>query len=103
MVKPDLPALVKLDSYDYAVFGALHATVRYVSPDAISQQTVHGDMPFYRVRVAISKEPRHGRASEIVLRPGMSATVDIRSGSRTVLEYLTKPISRMMDESLKEK
>ena len=96
-------AWVKLDAFDYTIYGELKAKVSYISSDAITENSIHGEMAFYRVRIEISKDELTGRQKEISLRPGMTATVDVQSGKRTVLSYLTKPISKMMHESLKEK
>ena len=96
-------AWVKLDSFDYTVFGELKGKVSFISSDAITENSMRGEMAFYRIRIEISKEALTGRQKEITLRPGMTATVDIKSGDRTVMSYLIKPISKMMRESLNEK
>jgi membrane fusion protein, adhesin transport system len=96
-------AWVKLDAFDYTVYGELKAKVSYISSDAITESSIRGEMAFYRVRIEIAKDELTGRQKEIALRPGMTATVDVKSGNRTVLSYLIKPISKMMHESLNEK
>ena len=66
-------------------------------------QTPRGEQTFFRVRVGINAEQINVRAQKILLRPGLEATIDIRSGRRTIMHYLTKPINRVFDESLNEK
>lgn len=43
------------------------------------------------------------RAERIDIQPGMTAMVEIKTGSNTVLRYLTKPIIKTMTESLGER
>ncbi len=103
VVQVDMPANLKFDAFDYTVFGSLTGRVLEVSPDAITVPTPRGDQTYFRVRVAIDSEQANRRASKIVLRPGLEASVDIRTGRRTIMRYITKPISRMFDESLQER
>jgi adhesin transport system membrane fusion protein len=44
-----------------------------------------------------------GRGDEIVIKPGMTASVDIKAMERTVLSYLTKPITKTLSEGLGER
>lgn len=96
-------AWVKLDAFDYTVYGELKGKVSFISSDAITENSMRGEMAFYRLRVEIAKDALTGKQKEITLRPGMTATVDVKSGDRTVMSYLIKPISKMMRESLNEK
>jgi multidrug efflux pump subunit AcrA (membrane-fusion protein) len=102
-----LPVSVKLDAYDYSVYGVLRGKVSYVSPDALVENTAQGQAFYYRVQVLIDKqEISHGGKKgikAIVMQPGMTATLDISTGEKTVLSYLTKPITKTMSESLKER
>ena len=104
-VKPGLPATVKLDAYDYTIYGSFHGKVTYISADTLSDETrTANEPPFYRVQVKIRNSdltPRAGKSIEI--QPGMTATVEIRTGSNTVLKYLSKPITKTMNESLSER
>lgn len=100
-VKVGQPAHVKLDAYDYSIFGAMEGQVIYISPDTLIEDTKNGPVPFYRVHVRISGNEYKGKAKEQVeVRPGMTAQIDIRLRDRTVLSYLTKPITKMLDQSM---
>jgi adhesin transport system membrane fusion protein len=56
------------------------------------------------VRVTITgKEFKGDKASEIKLRPGLTATVEIKALDRTVLSYLTKPITKTLNQSMGER
>lgn len=96
-------AIVKLDAYDFSIFGAMTGEVIYISPDTLMQQTPRGEEPYYRVQIRIGKAQYANRADEIVIRAGMTATVDIKARERTVLSYLTKPITKTLSEGLGER
>lgn len=102
-VKEGQQATVKLDAYDYSIFGAMKGTVSYISPDTLMEQTPKGEEPYYRVLIVINGAEFAGRGDEIVIKPGMTASVDIKAMERTVLSYLTKPITKTLSEGLGER
>lgn len=102
-VKEGQEASVKLDAYDYSIFGAMKGEVFYISPDTLMQKTANGEEPYYRVQIRIGDAQYADRADEIVIRPGMTVSVDIKGMERTVLSYLTKPITKTLSEGLGER
>lgn len=102
-VKEGQDATVKLDAYDYSIFGAMNGTVNYISPDTLIEQTPNGEEPYYRVLIVITGAEFEGRKEKIVIKPGMTASVDIKAMERTVLSYLTKPITKTLSEGLGER
>lgn len=102
-VKEGQHANVKLDAYDYSIFGAMDGVVTYISPDTLTEQTPKGEVSYYRVQIRIKGAEFQKRAKDIVIRPGMTATVEIKALERTVLNYLTKPITKTISESLGER
>lgn len=97
-------ASVKLDAYDSSIFGAMHGKVIYISPDVLTEETRQGTSVYYRVRIRITGTEFQGdKANEIRLRPGLTASVDIKAMERTVLSYLTKPIAKTFSRSLGER
>ncbi|MGX8220239.1 HlyD family efflux transporter periplasmic adaptor subunit [Psychrobacter celer] len=102
-VKEGQYATVKLDAYDYSIFGAMKGTVNYISPDTLIEKTPKGEEPYYRVLIVINGAELAGRGDEIVIKPGMTASVDIKAMERTVLSYLTKPITKTLSEGLGER
>ena len=78
-------ASVKLDAYDSSIFGAIHGTVSYISPDVLTEETRQGPSMYYRVRIRLSgTEFKGDKANEIYLRPGLTASVEIKALERTV-------------------
>jgi adhesin transport system membrane fusion protein len=101
-VKPGLPATVKLDAYDYSIYGSLKGEVSYISADTLNEDVRNNEQPYYRFksrRGAQSGSPQ----KRIDIQPGMTATVEIKTGSNTVWRYLTKPITKTISESLGER
>lgn len=102
-VKENQVASVKLDAYDYSIFGAMTGRVTYISPDTLMEQTPKGEEPYYRVQIKITGAEFSARRDEIVIRPGMTASVDIKAQQRSVLSYLTKPLTKTFSEGLGER
>lgn len=96
-----LRANVKLDAYDYTLYGSLKGQVVYISPDTLEEDLKRDETPYYRVHVE-TREPDAGGRVRLDVRPGMTATVEIITGERSVASYLLKPLRRTLDESLHE-
>ncbi len=97
-------ASVKLDAYDSSIYGAMQGKVSYISPDVLTEDSKQGPVTYYRVRIEITNAEFKGeKAKEIHLRPGLTATVEIKAMERTVLSYLTKPISKTFSQSMGER
>jgi adhesin transport system membrane fusion protein len=103
-IKVNLPAKVKLDAYDYTIFGTMTGRVNYVSPDSLQEESKGGVITYYRVKVSIfEKDYKNDQSGDIEIRPGMTATVDIQTGKRSILSYLIKPITKTFTESFGER
>ncbi len=101
-IHPGLPAVVKISAYDYAIYGGLDGKVTLISPDTMSNQArtdqlkLDPNQVYYRILVQTdgnSLKDKNGKAMPII--PGMIATVDVKTGEKTVFQYLIKPITRM--------
>ena len=103
-VRPGLPASVKLDAYDYTLYGTLMGEVSYISADTLNEEVRGNDQPYYRVQIKTRAQNLVSRRNQrIDIQPGMTATVEIMTGKNTVLRYLTKPITKTINESLGER
>mgnify|MGYP003418420947 CR=1 FL=1 len=103
-VRAGLPASVKLDAYDYTVYGALPGEVVYISADTLTEEVRGSEQPYYRVQIKTHARHLVGRENQrIVIQPGMTSSVEIKTGSSTVWRYLTKPITKTLHESLGER
>lgn len=93
---PGLPATVKITAYDFAIYGGLKGVVEHISPDTIIDEekarSGRGDPWFYRVYIRTDSAELHVRDKEFPIIPGMVATVEIRTGEKSILSYLLKPV-----------
>ena len=98
-------AAVKFDAYDSSIYGDGEGRVSYISPDTLAEQAPGmQEHTYYRVHVRVdtnSMKKFEGKA--IRLQPGMTATVEIKTGNNTVLSYLLKPVIKTLSESLGER
>ena len=97
---PGQKAVVKFSAYDFAIYGGLEAKLEHISADTI---TTEEDESYYRVRVRTKKGYLGTEANKYPIIPGMTATVDILTGKKTVLEYLLKPVLRAKEYALRER
>lgn len=101
-LRPGMPVVVKVTAYDYAIYGGLNGVVKLISPDTLSNDTrrselkLNPDETFYRILVETDTNyllDKNNHKMEII--PGMVASVDIKTGEKSVFDYLIKPITRM--------
>lgn len=104
-VKEGLPATVKFDAWDYTIYGSFPGLVAYISADTLNEDARStNEEPAYRVQVKLEGKDLAGLGPEPVkIQPGMTATVEIRTGSNTVLNFLTKPVTKTLHESMGER
>lgn len=101
-IRPGLPATVKVTAYDSSIYGDLKGTVEVVSPDTL-QDEVRRDQFYYRVYVRTqSAELKNRNGKTFPILPGMVANVEIKTGQKSVLDYLIKPLNKL-NEALRER
>jgi len=101
-IHPGQAATVKITAYDYAIYGGLKGEVATISPDTI-QDEVDPQIHYYRVFIRTESDALfNDDGRRFPIGPGMIATVDIHTGSKTVLDYLLKPLNRAR-EALRER
>lgn len=101
-VHPGQAALVKISAYDYAIFGGLDGAVATISPNTVRDE-VRPEQVYYRVLIRTRRDHLVNAAGRrFPIAPGMIATVDIRTGEKTVWQYLVKPFNRAQ-EALRER
>lgn len=99
-----LPATIRLDPFDYTIYGTVPGEVFYVSADTLKEDTRQGEEIYYRVHVKPQSNPATTTTGrEVQLLPGMTAQVDIRTGERSLVDYLLKPIRKTLSESFGER
>ncbi|TDQ81496.1 adhesin transport system membrane fusion protein [Dongia mobilis] len=99
VVEMGQPVRIKISAYDFTRFGTLSGTLTYISADSVADDEGN---TFFQVLVTPDKSYLGETPGEYPIRPGMTATVDIRTGTRTVIEFLLKPVMRLRYDSLRE-
>ena len=95
-VWPELKTMTHISAYDHALFGGLEGTLSYISPDTFSNAE---SREFYKIRVALDSDRFD---DERVVRPGMTAEINILTGRISVLGALLKPLTRLRATALRE-
>ncbi len=93
-------AVVKISTYDFETYGGLKGEVANVAADT-SQD--HDGRPYYRVVVHTGKSYLGNKPGEYPITPGMQATVDIKTGTKTVMQYLVGPIIKLQHDAFRER
>ena len=103
-VKVGQKASVKLDAYDFSIFGGFEGKVKHISSDTLVEKTAKGDEFFFRVLISIDgREIVSKIGKTVAVSPGMTGQIDIITGERTVLTYLAKPVIKTLNEAFTER
>ncbi|OCH21441.1 HlyD family type I secretion periplasmic adaptor subunit [Aliivibrio sp. 1S128] len=97
-LRPGLPAIIKFSAYDFTRYGGLQGTLEHISADTIQDEEGNS---FYLVRVRTSQDDLIEKTQFYII-PGMTTSVDIITGKRSILDYLLKPIMQVKGSALKE-
>ncbi len=114
-------AAIKIDTFNFTRYGLLHGTVLTVSNDAIQRERPQDRQPdkpqateagssepkgqelVYAARVSLDRARMQVEDKIVQLSPGMAVTVEIKTGSRSILSYLLSPLVRYKHDSLRER
>jgi membrane fusion protein, hemolysin D len=120
-IRPGQEAEIKVDTFPFTRYGLLHGKVLTVSQDSIvrprpqdksndkpqgaesSASEPKGEELVYAARVSLDRSQMQVDENLVNLSPGMAVTVEIKTGSRTVMSYLLSPVLRYKQESLRER
>lgn len=103
---------ISLDAYDYSLYGNLTGELINISPDTLSDTNAQGSLVntpngqpsvYYKVNIRLAKEQTNPKAQLIEIKPGMTAGIDIRTGTRNLLNYLLNPVTKTLGNSLNER
>ncbi len=88
-IHPGANAMVKISAYDFSIHGGLKGKVVDISPDTITDKKGN---TFYIIHIETEKNYLGTKLHPLEIIPGMTATVDIVTGKKTVMQYILKPI-----------
>ena len=112
-------AEIKIDTFNFTRYGLLHGQVLSVSQDAIINERQNdrprelgtqndssepkGQELNYSAHISLDRTKMRIDDRMVNLSPGMAVTVEINTGSRTMLSYLLSPLLRYRQETLRER
>jgi HlyD family secretion protein/adhesin transport system membrane fusion protein len=99
-VREGQPAKVKIDAYDYSRYGALNGTVERISPTTFVDER---GVAYYEVTVDLEKIYFRDDPQQFGLVSGMTGEADIKTGEKTVFQYMWKPIYTNLDLAFTER
>ncbi len=99
-LRPQLDAMVKLSAYDFSIYGGLKGKLTNISADTITDEK---DESYYLVRIKTNKSYLGTEQKPLPIMVGMTVSVDIITGKKTVLDYLLKPILKAKQSALRER
>ena len=93
LVHVGMPVSIKIDAFDYTIYGSINGKLDYVSSDTLTDNGPNGaQQSFYRATVTFSPDQVNNKLNVKSLKAGMTATADIRLGARSVLVFILKPV-----------
>jgi adhesin transport system membrane fusion protein len=102
-IHPGQEAMVKLTAYDFSIYGGLEANVENISADTITEDKNGKSESYYLVQVRTKSGTFTGTHKKLPIIPGMVSTVHIKTGKKTILQYLMKPVLKAKYDALRER
>lgn len=99
-VKEGQPVEIKIETFQFSLYGTIPGHVLTVSDDAVPLEKVG---LVYPTRVSMDRSTIHVEGKQVNLSPGMAVTVEIKTGQRRIIEYLLSPLLKSVQESLRER
>lgn len=99
-VNPGQDAEVKVETFPFTKYGTINGKITQVSSDAIQNEKLG---LIYSTRVKLAKDTIRVENKTVRLTPGMAVTVEVKTGSRRVIEYFLSPLMQVTSESLRER
>lgn len=101
---PGQTARIRLTAYDSTIYGSFRGVLEHVGADVVTPEPpIAASETYYPVRIRMQETALRWRDHNLAVLPGMSAIVDIRTGEKTVLDYLLKPFLKMQQAALRER
>ncbi len=99
-VQAGQPVEIKVDSFQFTKYGTIDGEVLHMSGDAIDDENLG---PVYDTRVSLDKTFITVKGEDVTLTPGMSVSVEVKTGKRRIIEFLFSPLLRYRDEAGRER
>jgi adhesin transport system membrane fusion protein len=97
-VKPGQAVVIKLSAYEYTIYGGLQGEVGSIGPDALGDaEKGTPDATWYRALVRADASRLKSGDKPLPVKPGMQGSAEIRTGERTVMSFLLRPMLRTQE------
>lgn len=108
LLRTGLPVNLRFDAFDPSIYGNVRGYLRYLSPDTLTEQAPSGQsQTYYRAQVVIDWAATQAQPKSRIqpqdIKPGLTATADVLTGTRSILNYLVKPVSRAFSGALTQR
>lgn len=100
-ISPDKEVIVKVTAYDFSIYGGLEGKIKYIGSDSLFDEK--SKKYYYTVLVRTERNYLGKKEEPFTIIPGMIAEIDIKTGKKTILEYLLKPLVKTLNESMTER
>ncbi len=97
-VNEGMKAMVKVSAYNYSRYGGLKGRVSIVAPDTSMDER---GKPYFSMIIELDKTYLGKTKGKYPILPGMQATVDVHTGTKTVMEYLIQPVLKLKNEAFR--
>ncbi len=102
-INPKQQAIVKITAYDFSIYGGLDGKIVEISADSIKDKESRDEKSYYKVVVRTEKNYLEKDGEKLPIIPGMIASVDIKTGKKTILDFILKPILKTKQNALHER
>lgn len=108
LLRIGLPVTLRFDAFDPSIYGNVRGYLRYLSPDTLTEQSPSGQsQAYYRAQIVIDWAATQAQSKSRIqpqdIKPGLTATADVLTGTRSILNYLVKPVSRAFSGALTQR
>lgn len=100
-----MEANIKIDAYDYTIYGSLPGKLTFIGADTITENLRQNEQPYYRVHIRTTQKQFSNLPADakLEIQPGMTSTIEVKTGRKSVLQYITKPLIKTLSESMGER
>lgn len=102
-INPKQKAIVKITAYDFSIYGGLDGHIVEISADSIKDKDSKENKSYYKVVVKTQQNYLEKDGEKLPIIPGMIASVDIKTGKKTILDFILKPILKTKENALHER
>ncbi|MGD8484613.1 MAG: HlyD family type I secretion periplasmic adaptor subunit [Thioalkalispiraceae bacterium] len=96
-------AMVKFTAYDFSIYGGLEGKIEHIGADTITDSNANREVSYYKILVRTDRNYLGSEQDPLSIIPGMAVNVDIKTGKKTVLQYLLKPVLKAKEKAFTER